>query len=107
MIYFTKPFKNLEDFIIEKQDQFQAMIDQLQLMVILGFSSLVILMLSILFFNYKIYRRMSQSHINRIKLEVERELLKKYDLELKPEYKENLGKTYKNIDRKNEKLGNQ
>ncbi|MFC6291714.1 hypothetical protein BHU61_03195 [Macrococcus epidermidis] len=107
MIFFTKPFKNLEDFIIEKQDQFQAMIDQLQLMVIFGFSSLVILMLSILFFNYRIYRRMSQSHIDRIKLEVERELLKKYDLELKPEYKENLGKSYKSIDRKNEKLGNQ
>ena len=107
MIYFTKPFKNLEDFIIEKQDQFQTMIDHLQLMMILGFSSLVILMLSILFFNYKIYRRTSQSLLDRIKLEVERELLKKYDLEIKPEYKENLSKTYKNIERRNEKLGDQ
>lgn len=107
MLYFTKPFKNLEDFIIEKQDQFQAMIDHLQLMIILGFSFLVILMLLILYFNYKIYRRMSRAHLDRIKLEVERELLKKYDLELKPEYMENLRTTYKNIDRRNEKLGNQ
>ncbi|WP_414043367.1 hypothetical protein [Macrococcus animalis] len=93
MLFFTKPFKDIEDFMIDKQDQFYAMIDHLQLIVILGFSGLVILMLSILYFNYKIYRRMSQSHIDRIKLEIERELLKKYDLELKPEYKENLRKS--------------
>lgn len=94
MLFFTKPLKNIEDFMIDKQDQFQSMIDHLQLIVILGFSGLVLLMLSILYFNYKIYRRMSQSHLDRIKLEVERELLKKYDLELKSEFKENLRKSY-------------
>ncbi|WP_414046636.1 hypothetical protein ACMGE7_04810 [Macrococcus equi] len=94
MILFAKPIKDIEDFIIDKQDQFQAMVDHLQMMIVLGFTCLVVLMLSLLYFNYKIYRRMSQSHIDRIKLEVEKELLKKYDLSLKPHYQENLQRKY-------------
>lgn len=93
MLLFTNPLNEIEDFLIEKQDQVQAMIDHLQMIVFLGFSSLLLLMISILYFNYKIYRRMSQAHLDRLKLEVERELLKKYELELKPEYKENLAKS--------------
>lgn len=96
MLFFTKPLKDIEDFIIDKQEQFQVMIDHLQLIMILGFTGLVIIMLSILYFNFQIYRRMRKSYIDRIKIEVERELLKKYDLQLLPEYKEKLERTIDN-----------
>ncbi|MCU7556663.1 hypothetical protein ROU88_00840 [Macrococcus capreoli] len=98
MIFFTQPIKDIEDFIVTKQNQFQTMFDHLQLLIMIGFGGLLLIMLSILYFNYKIYRQMSQQHIDRIKLEVEKELLKKYELDLKQEYKENLPK-HQSIDR--------
>ncbi|MCE4956793.1 hypothetical protein [Macrococcoides caseolyticum] len=92
MLYFTQPIKDIEDFIINKQEAFQAMVDHLQMIVILGFVCLLLPILSLIYFNYKIYRQTSMQHVERLKLEVEKELLQKYDMTLKPEYQELLKK---------------
>ncbi|MGZ9848814.1 hypothetical protein ACXU4N_02745 [Macrococcus psychrotolerans] len=82
----------VQEFIADKEAQLHHMIDMLTTMILLGFGSILVILGFTLYLLYKIYRQTSKHYVDRIKAEVEKELIQKYNLELKEEYKSYLQK---------------
>lgn len=92
IILFTNPLDRVQEFIADKEAQLHHMIDMLTTMILLGFGSILVVLGFTLYLLYKIYRQTSKHYVDRIKAEVEKELIQKYNLELKEEYKSYLQK---------------
>ncbi|MDJ1091314.1 hypothetical protein QNJ39_06855 [Macrococcus caseolyticus] len=92
IILFTNPLDTVQEFIADKEAQLQHMIDMLTTIILLGFGSVMIILGFTLYLIYKIYRQTSKHYVDGIKAEVEKELVQKYNLELKEEYKSYLQK---------------
>lgn len=92
MILFTNPLDTMQEFIADKEAQLQHMVDMLTTMILLGFGAILLTSGFTLYLLYKIYSQTNKHYVDRIKAEVEKELIHKYNLELKEEYKSYLQK---------------
>lgn len=92
LLFFTNPLEQIQAYITDKTAHFHEMVDYLTTLVLLGFGIIVLILVVTLFLLYKIYRQTSKGYVDRIRAEVERDLIQKYQLELREDYKKYLQK---------------